>query len=103
MQSVDEQATTGTVKHAPIDALIRLGLKRSVSGSQMITASAFAASAERRTAPRLPGFSTLSKITSKGACPFLLLICFPMSASVYSRALTIAVTPSVPPRYAIRS
>ena len=45
-------------KIVPSEARIAFGLNRSVRGSATITASAPAASADRSTAPRLPGFST---------------------------------------------
>ena len=60
------------MKIVPSDARIAFGLNRSVRGSAAITASAPAPSAERRIAPRLPGFSTPSMTTtsgsSRGAC-----------------------------------
>ena len=66
MASEEVQAEHCTEKRAPSDALIRFGLYRSVRGSHTMTASAPAASALRKTAPRFPGFSTLSRTTIRG-------------------------------------
>ena len=60
-----------------------------------MTASAPAASALRSTAPRFPGFSTLSSTTTSGSGRSR------SSSSVRSRARTSAIMPSVPPLYAI--
>ena len=60
-------AATGTANTVPSEARIAFGLNRSVRGSATTTASAPAASAERRTAPRLPGFSTPSSTTTSGS------------------------------------
>ena len=85
-------ATVGTVNAAPTDERIRLGLKRSVRGSHTITASTPAASAERSTAPRLPGFSTLSSTTISGLSGSV--SCSRLSSGVR----TVAMMPSVVPR-----
>ena len=94
MASSDDTATVGTVNTAPMEARMRLGLYRSVSGSQIRTASALAASALLSTAPRLPGFSTLSSTMISGFSGS----CKSLSPSVlYS---TSARMPSVLSRYA---
>ena len=89
--SSDEAAATGTVKMAPMLERMRLGLYRSVCGSHMITASAPEASALRSTAPRLPGFSTDSRTTTRG---FSFIFRVARFLSIYSIS---AMMPSVPP------
>src|SRR5574344_2421141 len=98
MASAELHVTQGTVTIAPMEARMRLGLNRSVAGSQMMTASAPAASALRSTAPRLPGFSTLSRTAMSGAAFRLPSFRLPSSRL---RALTSATIPSVPSLYAI--
>ena len=89
--------THGTVNTAPIELRIRLGFHKSVNASHTTTASAPAASALRRIAPKLPGFSTRSTTTIKGFS----LSC--KSSNRLSLLFTTAITPSVLPRYAIFS
>ena len=59
-------APSGMLKIVPALARMAFGLNRSVRGEAAITASAPAPSAERRIAPRLPGFSTASTTTTMG-------------------------------------
>ena len=54
---------TGTENTVPLEARTTFGLPQSVTGSAAITASTPAASAVRRMAPRLPGFSRCSATT----------------------------------------
>ena len=58
--SSDPASTIGTENIVPVDARTTFGLCTSVVRSQTMTAAAFAASAERRIVPRLPGFSIAS-------------------------------------------
>ena len=92
MHSSDEQANNGTLKIVPILARIALGLNKSVLGSAMMTASTPAASAVRMIAPKLPGFSTVSKTIINGF--FLGLKLF---KSAYFGIAT-AKSPSLPSR-----
>ena len=97
MVSSEVAVATGTVKIAPMLERIRLGLYISVRGSHTMTASAPAASALLRTAPRLPGFSTASSTTTRG-------FSFTCRASrLISLQCSSAITPSVPPLYATLS
>ena len=59
---IDAEAT-GTENTVPLEARTTFGLPQSVTGSAAITASTPAASAVRRMAPRLPGFSRCSATT----------------------------------------
>jgi len=58
--------TQGTENSTPVEARTTFGLKRSVTGSQTMTASQPAASALRKMVPRLPGFSMASTTRKKG-------------------------------------
>src|SRR5262249_37713116 len=58
---------TGTLNTVPLLARITFGLPQSVTGSAAITAVPPAASAVRRMAPRLPGFSTPAQIRTSGS------------------------------------
>ncbi len=60
---------TGTEKTVPLLARTTFGFAQSVTGSAAITAATPAASAVRRIAPRLPGFSTPSQISTSGQAP----------------------------------
>src|SRR6516164_4766573 len=60
---------TGTEKTVPLLARTTFGFPQSVTGSAAITAATPAASAVRRIAPRLPGFSTPSQISTSGLGP----------------------------------
>ena len=60
---------TGTENTVPLLARTTLGFAQSVTGSAAITAVTPAASAVRRIAPRLPGFSTPSQISTSGLAP----------------------------------
>ena len=53
-------STIGTENIVPVEARTTFGLCMSVVRSQTMTAATFAASAERRIVPRLPGFSMAS-------------------------------------------
>src|SRR5262249_14308583 len=67
--SAEVAEATGTEKTVPLLARTTFGLPQSVTGSAAITAAAPAASAVRRIAPRLPGFSTLSQTSTSGRGP----------------------------------
>ena len=60
-------AASGTRKMVPALARIAFGLNRSVRGEAATSASAPAPSAERSTAPMLPGFSTPSMTATSGS------------------------------------
>ena len=60
---------TGTENTVPLLARTTFGFAQSVTGSAAITAVTPAASAVRRIAPRLPGFSTPSQISTSGLVP----------------------------------
>src|SRR5688572_29374170 len=62
----DSTSTVGTVKTAPLLARITLGFHKSTRGSQTSKASTCAASAVRKIAPKLPGFSTDSATITNG-------------------------------------
>ena len=57
--------TTGILKMTPVLERMTLGLYTSVLGSQTKTASTPAPSQVRKIAPRLPGFSSDSKTTTR--------------------------------------
>ena len=92
--SSEEAAAVWTVKMPPMLERIRFGLYISVSGSQIITASTPEASALRSIAPRLPGFSTDSRTTTRG---FSFIF---RSSRLWLLQRSSAITPSVLPRYA---
>lgn len=92
MVSADEATATGMEKAAPCEARITLGLKRSVTGSQTSKASQPAESAVRRSAPRLPGFSTASTTSNSGLGPMA------KRASPQSQVSATAIKPSGPSR-----
>ena len=64
--SAAEQAASGRLKMVPRLARMALGFQRSETGSATMTASTPAPSAERNSAPRLPGFSTRSTTATSG-------------------------------------
>ena len=67
--SAEDAEATGTEKTVPLLARTTFGLPQSVAGSAAITAATPAASAVRRIAPRLPGFSTPSQTKTSGPAP----------------------------------
>src|SRR5689334_7841572 len=62
----DSTSTVGTVNTAPLLARTTLGFHKSTRGSQTSKASTCAASAVRKIAPKLPGFSTASATITSG-------------------------------------